>query len=152
MPSVRDGCSPTASTPSLMIVVATHSLTVVGSVLVSHHRTETLPCPSTLPDEFPTIAACHCISAPFSPPPIPEGKQLTFESRLLQGVNTTFGQMPRGFPTLRSVTCARRHEAIGVNVFGWASRNETVVITLNTRYVLGYSERARERECVCVCA
>jgi hypothetical protein len=71
--------------------------------------------------------------------PVPAGKSLVFEPRLLPGLT-----QPRGFATLRSVAALRRHERVGVNVFGWPSRNESVVLTLNAKYVC-LNERTNER-------
>lgn len=104
-----------------------------GDVLVFQHapgRHEAEHCESTMPRWGATVHHAHssCRHVP-PPPPLPPA-QLGFRPQLVKGT-LTGKKNPPGFPTLRTMKLVSAElKMIGANVFGTASRKESLVLTL----------------------
>ena len=93
--------------------------------------TETAFCQSTLPAHFKNVITSKSRVMMVSPPPPFPANEKGFTARLVEGTSTGLGN-PKGFPTLQTLKVTSRLDAVGVDVFGSASRKQSLVLELKS--------------------
>ena len=103
-----------------------------GPVLTFHYdekSNENLFCQSTLPQQFTSITTCKSRVMMVAPPPPFPANEKGFTSNLIKGTTTGLAN-PIGYPSLLSLKLSSRLDAVGVNVFGSASKKRSLVLEL----------------------
>jgi hypothetical protein len=83
-----------------------------------------------MPQYFPDLIHCHCLMSRYTLPSV-EGK--SYRVGLLEGAKVGIHALA-GFPSLHTLPYRGHLEQAGVTVFQQASRNDTMVITLQNLY------------------
>jgi 5'-3' exoribonuclease 1 len=83
--------------------------------------------PSSLPRSFAGLFPSRCMVTSTEPPPPLPADTPGFGPRLVKGT-TTGALSPPGFPTLRTIPATARLQAAGCNVFGMASKKDSLVL------------------------
>jgi 5'-3' exoribonuclease 1 len=89
-----------------------------------------LPYSSSMPEYFPDLIHCHCLMSRYELPSV-EGK--SYRVVLLEGAKVGIHALA-GFPSLHTLPYRGHLEQAGVTVFQQASKNDTMVITLQNIY------------------
>ena len=89
-----------------------------------------LPYKSSMPEYFPDLIHCRCLMSRYELPSI-EG--LSYRVGLLEGAKVGIHALA-GFPSLHTLPYRGHLEHAGVSVFQQASKNETMVITLQNEW------------------
>ncbi|KAL4425618.1 hypothetical protein ABPG75_009634 [Micractinium tetrahymenae] len=105
----------------------------LGDILVFSHAPgiagETEFCTSTLPAHFASVAAANSRAvSQAAPPPLPTGER-GFVPQFVAGTKTG-SSGPPGFPSLATIKSTAELRKIGVNVFGIASRKESLILQI----------------------
>jgi 5'-3' exoribonuclease 1 len=105
---------------------------VAGGVLVFNHKEgskEAEYCTSTLPAHYTSIVRSNSTATLHPPPPpLPLGEK-GFVPRIVDG--TQIGhKSPAGFPTLKTLAFTAELRKAGINIFGSASKKESLILKL----------------------
>jgi len=106
----------------------------VLSTEFAHDDTQDGNYPSSQPGFFPDIVKCHCKGTPFHLPNLGDGINLI--PGLLDGVHLGVSALA-GFPTLQTLPHQGALGFHGVNVFQSDSRNQSMIITVNSKHDRG---------------
>ncbi|UPR01782.1 5'-3' exoribonuclease [Chloropicon primus] len=90
---------------------------------------EDLFCQSTLPQQFTNVVTSKSRVMMVAPPPPFPANEKGFTSQMTKGTTTGLGN-PKGFPTLQTLKVTSRLDAVGVDVFGTASKKKSLVLEL----------------------
>ncbi|KAI9142247.1 XRN 5'-3' exonuclease N-terminus-domain-containing protein [Paraphysoderma sedebokerense] len=101
------------------------------SAIFNYNDSEPYTYPSSLPGVFPDILRCCCKISDYNLPVL--STDLSFNKGLCDGVRLGVHLLP-GFPTLHTIPHTSSLGLHGVNVFNVDSKNETIVVSLNTRF------------------
>jgi 5'-3' exoribonuclease 1 len=83
--------------------------------------------PSSLPRSYTGLFPSRCLVTPSQPPPPLPDNAPGFGPRLVPGTHTG-ALSPPGFPTLRTIPATPKLQPAGCNVFGMASKKESLVL------------------------
>jgi len=95
-----------------------------------HRATVAEDYPSSLPRSFPPLRPSRSLVTQLAPPPPLPAGVLGFTPRLLKGT-ATGRRNPPGFPTLRTFATHPRLAEAGCNVFGMASKKESLLLRID---------------------
>ncbi|KAL4438007.1 hypothetical protein ABPG77_004228 [Micractinium sp. CCAP 211/92] len=106
---------------------------MLGDILVFSHAPgiegESEFCTSTLPAHFASVSTANSRAvSQAAPPPLPTGER-GFVPQFVTGTKTGKSG-PAGFPSLDTIKSTAELRKIGVNVFGMASRKESIILQL----------------------
>jgi 5'-3' exonuclease len=85
---------------------------------------------SSMSDYFPDLIHCHCLMSRYE---LPSVEGLPYRIGLLEGAKVGIHALA-GFPSLHTLPYRGHLEQAGVQVFQQASKNDSMVITLENRY------------------
>jgi hypothetical protein len=95
---------------------------------------ETEFCTSTLPAHFASVVGANSRAvSQAAPPALPSGER-GFVPQFVAGTRTG-GSGPPGFPSLHTIKTGAELRRAGVNVFGMASRKESIILLLKPLHV-----------------
>lgn len=122
-----------ASVPPASLTAEERQRNMLGDILVFSHAPgnsdETEFCTSTLPAHFASVSAANSRAvSQAAPPPLPTGER-GFVPQFVAGTKTGKSG-PAGFPSLDTIKSTAELRKIGVNVFGMASRKESLILQL----------------------